>query len=29
VIVRGAAFLGAVILSHGNVDRAVEAQLDR
>jgi hypothetical protein len=27
--VRGAAFLGAVILGHGNVDRAVEAQQDR
>jgi hypothetical protein len=27
--VRGAAFPGAVILSHGNADRAVEAQPDR
>jgi hypothetical protein len=29
VTVRRAAFLGAVILSRGNVDRAVEAELNR
>jgi hypothetical protein len=29
VTVRGAAVLGAVIISHGNVDGAVKARLDR